>query len=81
MSDSFWVVMRAHEWSSITVGGYPLSAPTGGPCRFLPVFSTRAEAIAFAGTPEHVAELKAITAPNSQPEPEFRSGKRKTSRE
>lgn len=54
-----WAVMKAMKWSSISALGLPLSFPKGGPCRLIPVFSTRAEAVEFNdGSEEGVQQLK-----------------------
>ena len=55
---ALWAVMKAHAWDSITTAhGIPLMCPPEGPHRFIPVFDTREQAVAWAGTDEHVAML------------------------
>ena len=54
---ALWAVMKAHAWDSITAQGYPLMSPPEGPQRFIPVFETREQAIAWADSDEHVAML------------------------
>lgn len=54
---ALWAVMRAHGFGSITVYGVPLSCPSEGPQRFIPVFNTREQAVAWAGSDEHVEML------------------------
>lgn len=54
---ALWAVMKAHAWDSITAHGFPLQCPTEGPHRFIPVFNTREQAVAWAGSDEHVAML------------------------
>lgn len=57
---SFWVVMKAHTWDSITtMHGISLMCSDEGPHRFIPVFNTREQAVAWAGSDEHV--VKATT--------------------
>lgn len=54
----FWAVMKAHAWDSITTAhGIPLMCPPEGPHRFIPVFTTREQAVAWAGDDEHVVML------------------------
>jgi hypothetical protein len=55
---ALWAVMKAHAWDSITTAhGIPLMCPPEGPHRFIPVFNTREQAVAWAGSDEHVAML------------------------
>lgn len=55
---SFWVVMKAHTWDSVTTAhGVPLICPNEGPHRFIPVFNTREQAVAWAGSDEHVVKV------------------------
>ena len=57
-SSALWAVMKAHAWDSITTAhGIPLMCPPEGPHRFIPVFTTREQAVAWAGSDEHVAML------------------------
>lgn len=55
---ALWAVMKAHAWDSITTAhGIPLMCPDQGPHRFIPVFNTREQAVAWAGSDDHVAML------------------------
>lgn len=56
----FWCVMKAHGWDGLTVAGIPMQAPKEGPQRFIPVFDTREQAVAWAGTDEHVYALESV---------------------
>lgn len=61
-SDSMWAVMKAQSWDSIEVMGIPMRAPEDGPCRFIPLFETRAQAVAWDnGCEDHIREVQ----PNS----------------
>lgn len=54
----FWAVMKAQAWSSITANGVPLSAPQEGPCRFIPLFKTKSEAVKFEhGSRKNIVKL------------------------
>lgn len=57
----FWAVMKAHRWSCVLSHGIPLKDPKGdrggASCRFIPLFSTRREAIEFGGSRKHVKKL------------------------
>ena len=53
----YWAVMKAQPFSSLVVSGYPLQYPTEGPHRFIPIFDTREQAVAWAGSDEHVVEM------------------------
>jgi hypothetical protein len=68
-----WAVMRAHTWERITVNGLMLKPPPEGPHRFIPLFETRDQAIAWAGSDEHVTPLvvshQPHAPPNQHPEP------------
>jgi len=57
---ALWAVMKAHTWDSIEAAGFPLRCPVEGPHRFIPVFNTREQAVAWAGSDEHVAMLMPI---------------------
>jgi hypothetical protein len=55
---ALWVVMKALAWDSITTAhGNPLMCPPEGPHLFIPVFTTREQAVAWAGSDEHVAMM------------------------
>ena len=47
--DYLWAVMRAERWDALEIRGFPIRAPDIGPQRFIPVFNTKAEAIAWNG--------------------------------
>ena len=58
--------MKALAWDSITTAhGNPLMCPPEGPHLFIPVFTTREQAVAWAGSDEHVAMM----LPNAQAHP------------
>jgi hypothetical protein len=44
-----WIVSRTWPFSAMTIAGRPAKAEPGGPERFIPVFNTRAEAVAWYG--------------------------------
>ena len=44
-----WIVLRAWPFSAMTIAGRPAKTEPGGPERFIPVFNTRAEAVAWYG--------------------------------
>lgn len=49
MSDQIgYAVMRAISWEGGQAGGLPMQAPPDGPQRFIPVFDTWQQAVAFA---------------------------------
>lgn len=62
MSDltPLWAVMKVYEWDSIEAAGFTLQCPADGPHRFIPVFNTRAQAVAWAGSDDHVAMLSKV---------------------
>lgn len=63
-SASMWAVMKARSWESLEVMGLSLRAPKDGPCKFIPLFETRAQAVAFdGGCEDHVREVQ----PNPMP--------------
>jgi hypothetical protein len=66
---ALWAVMKAHAWNSVTnAHGQPLVCPPDGPHRFIPVFNTREQAVAWDGSDEHVAMLMLnayVDAPNA----------------
>ena len=55
-----WAVMKAHAWDSMICNGWPVACPPAGPHRFIPVFDTRAEAVAWAGSERLVVELETL---------------------
>lgn len=55
---NLWAVMKAQSWDSLSVwNGLPLRAPKEGPHKFIPVFNTREQAVAFDESEEHVVML------------------------
>ncbi len=57
--DDMWAVMEAYAWDNVIVADYgSLKCPPEGPHRFIPVFETRAQAVAWAGGDKHVARLR-----------------------
>ena len=56
----FWCVMKAHGWQNLSVAGISMQAPAEGPQHFIPVFDTREQAVAWAGTEEHVFALESV---------------------
>lgn len=55
-----WAVMKAFHFESITVGGVPLKVPHDGPCRFIPLFETREDAVKHDGSDAYVLEIEAV---------------------
>jgi hypothetical protein len=53
-----YAVMRAIAWEGIEAGGIPMAAPPGGPQRFIPVFDTREQAVAFASDGDKITAVK-----------------------
>jgi len=56
----YWCVMKAHGWANLSVAGIEMAAPKEGPQHFIPVFDTREQAVAWAGTEEHVYALESV---------------------
>lgn len=55
---ALFAVMKAYPFSSIQVfNSIPLNPVKGEPQRFIPVFESRKEAIAWGGTDENIVEL------------------------
>ncbi|MDP3069825.1 MAG: hypothetical protein Q8N18_06020 [Opitutaceae bacterium] len=52
--------MNALEWNFVSKGGIAMQAPKEGPQRFIPVFDTREQAVAWARTEKHVYPLDSI---------------------
>jgi len=50
----WWVVMKVYAWRTIKAQGFPLQSPSEGPHHFIPVFNTKEQAVAWAGSDEHV---------------------------
>ena len=71
---SRWCVMKAFQWSTFEIASnhplilkQPVTMPEGGPQRFIPVFDTREQAVAFEdGDETFVQELK-MSNPESVP--------------
>jgi len=61
LPDTVYVVTRVNAWSSLSVHGTPLSPPNAGgapgPVGFLPVFTDKAVAEAWAGDPTLVLAM------------------------
>lgn len=58
--DVMWAVMKAHAWDAMTCNGWPVACPPEGPHRFIPVFNTRSQAVAWAGSDKHVVAMETI---------------------
>jgi hypothetical protein len=55
---SYWAVMRAQQFTDIeTAMGIPLQHPSEGPQRFIPVFDTKEQAVAWNGGDHNVKEM------------------------
>ena len=52
-----FAVMKVHKWEVLTAHGLPLQCPPEGPQGFIPVFDTRAQAVEWDGSDEHVVEM------------------------
>lgn len=61
-AETLYVVMRAIAWQGIEVGGSTLASPPDGPQRFIPVFDTQEQAIAWAEDGDVVAPIR-LAAP------------------
>ena len=56
-----WCVMKAHEWSNLSVAGIEMVAPKKGPQYFIPIFDTREQALAWSGNDEtHIHALEYV---------------------
>ena len=54
-----WAVMTGQSWNSFTVEGMEIGLPEEGPHGFIPLFDTRAQAVAWSRSGEkHVVEVK-----------------------
>jgi hypothetical protein len=60
-SGVMWVVMKAHTWENIEVMGMSIRPPPDGPQRFIPMFDTREQAVAWDGSDEHVVMVADAT--------------------
>jgi hypothetical protein len=59
--ESMWVVMRALSFDSLETMGRKLSAPAGGPFRFMPVFENKGQAVAFeGGCEDNIREIREL---------------------
>lgn len=52
-----YAVMRAIGWEGVEVGGLQMKAPPHGPQRFIPVFDTHEQAVAFASDEDQITLL------------------------
>lgn len=56
-----WAVFKAYSWSSLQVLGLDLTAPPDGPCKFIPLFDTKDQALKFAdGDESNVFEMEEV---------------------
>jgi len=61
-----WVVMEVYKWEYLTVlGNLSLMAPSDGPDGFMPIFDSRAEAIAWSGSEENIRECTLTRIPEA----------------
>jgi hypothetical protein len=70
----YWAVMSIQKWASINICGIPLSAPPEGPHYFCPIFKTREQAVAWAGSEEHVTEIVVLPPEESRVAREGKAG-------
>jgi hypothetical protein len=56
-----WVVMTAYLWSNVTVNGMPMRSPADGPQRFMPVFESREQAVAWNNGCEDNVSIVRVT--------------------
>lgn len=56
-----YVVMRAIAWDGIEVHGVPMQSPPDGPQRFIPVFDTEEQAVAFSSDGDRIMAVKLQT--------------------
>jgi hypothetical protein len=52
--------MKAYDWSMVTGDGLRFYPPPEGPHRFIPLFNTREQAVAWAGSEDLVAPVVAV---------------------
>lgn len=62
-----YAVMKAYHWDSLIVQGLPLQPPAAGPHRFIPLFETHAQAVAFADGNESVIQIVGLEHPDIGP--------------
>lgn len=62
-----YAVMRAIAWEGIQAGGFPMGAPPDGPQRFIPVFETREQAVAFAVDGDSIVPLRVRVTEGPRP--------------
>lgn len=53
-----YAVMRAIAWEGIEAGGIPMASPPGAPQRFVPVFDTQEQAVAWASDGDRIVPVK-----------------------
>ena len=63
-----WAVMCSHTWKEVSTStGIPVHGPAEGPHGFIPLFFTRKQAVAWAGSDKHVRELTPNPAVEHRP--------------
>jgi len=62
----YWAVMSILKWDGIKIRGIPSGAPPEGPRYFRPIFKTREQAVAWAGSEEHVTEVVVLPPEESR---------------
>lgn len=62
-----YAVMRAIAWDGIEVHGFPMQSPPDGPQRFIPVFDTEEQAVAFASDGDRIMAVKLRTFTGGKP--------------
>ena len=55
-----YAVMRAIHWEGIEAGGVPMQSPPNGPQRFIPVFDTKEQAVAFASDGDRIMPINLL---------------------
>ena len=64
-----YAVMRAIAWDGIKAGGILLNAPPDGPQRFIPVFDTKEQAVAFASDGDRIMPVRLRNITELEPQP------------
>jgi len=59
-----WAIMKAYGWNSIEITGVNIIPPPNGPQRFIPLFDTREQALAFTdGDESNLQEMEMVQTP------------------
>jgi hypothetical protein len=60
MTQTLYCVMSCYRFADMTANGWEVTTGPDGPTHFLPVFESRAKALAWGGEGCHISEIRHV---------------------